>query len=89
MVTGRVDYILRFGTESRNEAAMVVVATDQMGCVGAASGRIFILIDNPLHYLIYSKTVVDFFFQYKSYRPSREAAISEHYDYYESLWARS
>lgn len=47
LVIGRVDYMLLFGTESKNETALVVVATDQMGWVGAASGRIVTLMGNP------------------------------------------
>lgn len=46
LVTGSVDYMLLFGTESKNEPALVVVATDQMGWVGAASGRIVTLMGN-------------------------------------------
>lgn len=40
LVIGQVDYMLLFGTEAQNETVLVVVAVDQMGWVGAASGRI-------------------------------------------------
>lgn len=40
LVTGRVDYMILFGTESQNEPVLVVVAVDQIGWVGAACGRI-------------------------------------------------
>lgn len=46
LVTGRVDYMLVFGTESQNEPVLVVVAVDQIGWVGTASGRIIANMGN-------------------------------------------